>query len=107
MTGNRLGPKSDYLYTDDTGKQYTITVDDNLATAAGLAGAITPDPGAPPKRSKLRGVYVQSDTAPIIRKFVICGSVTAALYANNGSQAVTIDGETFTTTGRKGEQFSF
>lgn len=106
MTGNRLGPKSDYAYIDDTGATFTITVDDNLATAAGLAGAVSGSARIP-SRFKPRGVYVESVAAPVIRKFVICGAVTAALYKSNGSQTVAIDGEDFTTTGRKGEQASF
>lgn len=106
MAGNRLGNRSKYLYTDDTGAQYTIVTDDDLATAAGLAGAIAGSPQLP-RRFKPRGVYVQSDVAPVVRKFIICGSPTAALYKSNGSQALIIDTEAFTTTGRKGEQASF
>lgn len=106
MAGNRLGIRGNFLYEDDLGNQFTVRTDVDLATAAGLAAAVA---GAPslPKRFRPRGVYVQSTAAPIARKFLVVGDVTSTLYAANGRQAVTIDGESFTTTGRKGEQASF
>lgn len=107
MAGNRLGSRAKYGYTDDLGNNYSITTDIDLATAAGLAAPAAGAPGLP-KRFKPRGVYVQSTGAPpIARKFLVVGDPTAALYDSNGRQAVSIDGEAFTTTGRKGEQASF
>lgn len=117
LPGNRLGSKTKYLYESDGGSTYVLKIDPDLAVTgsglvAGTAGSTVP------KRFKPRGVYVQASVpavttpgseapATVARKFLIAGTVDAALYATNTPQVVTIDGLAFTTTGRRGEKQSF
>ena len=61
-----------------------------------------------PKRFKPRGVYIQGTVAgQTVRKFLISPLNDNPTYAAEASVAVTIDGITYGTTGRKGEQYSF
>jgi len=115
MAGNRLGSRSKYIYTSDSGSTYAVETDDSLAIAGfGAAGAapVAYDPASPgsttaaPKRFKPRGVYVQASDGA--RKFVICFNATASAYARNNSASYTIDTEEgWASTGRRGESQSF
>lgn len=102
MAGNKLGPKSYYLYTDDAGATYSILQDDDLAAAAGNTANDTNPP--PPRRFKPRVAHVEDATGA--RKAIVCGSDSSPLYGQNVSVAVTIDGDPWVTTGRRGERFS-
>lgn len=107
MAGNRLGPRGRFQYVSDTGDIYNIETDVDLATAGGLSVAVAGAGQAPPKRFSPRGVYCQSNTGGILaRRFVICDADFAS-YATTASTNITIDGEVFATTGRKGESLSF
>lgn len=117
MTWNRLGSKTDYVYTSDSGNTYSVSTDDDLAVAGLGAGAAAPvafDPenepanyvGPFPRRAKPRVVFAQAD-ADGARKELIAFSPTANLYQTVSRQAVTIDGEDGVTTGRRGEKFTF
>ncbi len=109
MSGNRLGPKVRVDYVSDSGKTYNLRVDSDLVISnSGLVLGSTGGP--PPKRWRPRGVFAQfpdPDTNRINRKFLICGTTAAALYASDTPATITIDGVVFTTTGRKGEKQSF
>lgn len=111
MPGNRLGSKSKYVYTNDFGDEYLLTLDDDLVlTNSGLTVAPAGTTAQPaPKRFQPRGVYVQQFIAGQgnARKFLVAGTPAAGLYATNSPQDVTIDGETFTSTGRRGERQTF
>lgn len=121
MTGNRLGPKSNYIYqTDVPAIVYIVERDDDLAIAgygAGTAAPVVFDPEnppsgktvlTPPKRFKPRVVFIQSPTDGA-RKDMVCFDPTASLYASTQSQnAGDIDSDaTFVTTGRRGETLTF
>lgn len=114
MAGNRLGEREKYEYTSDGGEVYKLETDESLAvagTGAGTAAPIVYDPatsdaGAEPKRFKPRVVFAQSPVDGA-RKEVICFDPTADLYQTEQSKTVVIDGETFVTTGRRGEKLTF
>lgn len=111
--GQFLGSRAPYIYESDSGQQYLLLLDTTLATLANtglVAATATNAAGATPRplRFKPRGVWWQSTTAGTPgRKFLICGDVTAGLYASQTSQAVTIDGIAGVTTGRVGEQLTY
>ena len=118
LTGNRLGSRGRYVYeSDEPGKGFILTTDEDLAVAGtgqGAAAPITYDPASPPvgielcpppKRFKPRVVFIQA--ADGSRKDLICFSPVANLYASTVPQSVTIDELAFETTGRRGEKISF
>ncbi len=120
MAGNRLGSRARFLYeSEEANVIYIIETDADLAVAGTGPGAAAPtpyDPSAeppagaticpPPKRFEPRGVWVKA-TSGTGRKFLKCFSNAAPLYATSTPTEVTIDGETFVTTGRIGEKQSF
>lgn len=107
MAGNRLGPRGRFQYTSDTGDIYNITTDVDLAAAGGLSVAVAGAGQAPPRRFKPRGVYAQNSVGGVLaRRFVICDA-DAAFYSTTSPSNITIDGEVFSTTGRRGETLSF
>ena len=111
MPGQRLGKKVKYKYTMDDGTDIRLKVDETLGSLAGTglspvaAGDILQNK---PSNFKPRAVYVQSVNAAgeLARKRIICNP-EGTLYKNNSEQSVTIDGETFQSTGRIGESYSF
>lgn len=107
MAGNTLGPRARVAYTSDTGDVWNLTTDADLAAASGLP-AVTEGTGQrKPSGASLRGVYAQATIGGrLVRKFIPCNA-TAAFYDTNSSTSITIDGTAFTTTGRKGESYSF
>lgn len=107
MAGNRLGPRARVQYTSDTGDIYNLTTDADLAAAGLLPIAVAGVGQAPPRRFQPRGVYCQSTVGGVLaRRFVPCDADFAA-YATSSSSNITIDGEVFATTGRRGETLSF
>lgn len=121
MSGNRLGPKSNYLYfTDDTNLAYIFSRDDDLALAGLGEGAAAPvlyDPENPPAGVtvtpkplgfKPRVVFVQSTTDGA-RKNMVAFHPASNLYLSNASQTFpAIAGDsTFVSTGKKGEALTF
>lgn len=111
--GQYSGARQSYVYETDSGEAYILLLDKTLgdladtglvpATADAAAGA-TPAP----KRFKPRVVFWQGTLGGrTVRKQVVCGTVTAALYASDVSQALTIDGAAGSTTGRRGEKLTF
>lgn len=117
MTWNRLGSKQLYVYTADDGNTYSISTDTDLAIAGLGVGAAAPvvfDPanppanfvGAAPKRFTPRTVFAEADDDGA-RKNLIAFNPTADLYQTTARQAVTIDGQTGITTGRRGEKLTF
>jgi hypothetical protein len=104
---NSLGPKAYYRYTDDNGDNFTYQSDIGLATAVGAVLSDT-DPPIPSRRFKPRVVLCQfRDGDNLLRKELIVPDPTSALYTANVSQTVIIEGTSFATTGRRGEQLSF
>ena len=111
--GQFTGGRSAYIYENDAGGTYLLSLDTTNASLAGtglvLATTATAGTASPkPANFKPRGVYWQATAAPIgARKFLTCGDVTASLYASETSQALTVDGVAGITTGRVGEKMSF
>lgn len=119
MAGNRLGPRARIIYeSDEVGQVYILQIDASFIVAGAGAGGSTPDifdptdPPAgvmicpPPRRFKPRIVYAQSANGDAVKEIVIA-SATGSLYATTLRKVVAIDGENFTTTGRRGEKISF
>lgn len=112
--GQFSGSKSKYVYVSEAGDNYILLLDDTLVITN--AGLVLFDPAAPPanscpapKRFKPRGVYWQATAAGFEgkRKFLVCGTAAAALYATSLSQEFAVDGVAGATTGRRGETQSF
>jgi hypothetical protein len=119
MAGNRLGPRTRVIYeSDETGTAYILTIDESFVVAGAGQGDDAPDeydPAAPPegidvspapKRFKPRIVYAQSASGDAVKRIVCCNA-DSDLYSTGTPSAVVIDGETFTTTGRRGEKLTF
>lgn len=111
--GQYTGQRKSYIYESDAGKKYILLLDSTLAGLAntGLVEATsgnTADATPAPKKFKPRVVFWQGTlNNRTVRKALVCGDVTATLYAKDTSQAVTIDGVDGSTTGRRGEKLSF
>lgn len=112
--GQFSGTRSKYVYVDDAGTNYILTLDDSLVITN--SGLVLFDPAAPPanscpapKRFTPRVVFWQATATGFEgkRKSLVAGTVDAALYASNLASEFTVDGVTGTTTGRKGEKLSF
>jgi len=107
LNGNRLGGKVPVVYASDSGNSYNMKVDADLvivgsALAAGATGSVKP------LGFKPRGVHAQLiDAGKLYRKFFICGTSNAAIYATNVPAIIACDGANFTTTGRRGETQRF
>ena len=105
-SGNTLGVRRYYAYESDGGTAYKYQTDETLGTA--MNATLNDSNPNLPKRFKPRGVYVQATVAgQTVRKFVIAPKNDNTTYAAESSTALVIDGVTFGTTGRKGEQLSF
>ena len=103
MSGNTLGERSLYKYTSDSGTEYKYLTDDDLAEAAGAElNDRLPDL---PRSFRPRIVYCQNSEG--VRKSVIIPDVENGVYSTETASNITIDGETFRTTGRRGERVSF
>ena len=118
MAGNRLGSRVKILYESDTvGTTYILTTDADFVVGGLGAGAAAPeifDPANPPAgvtvcpapgNFKPRCVYFKAVDGA--RKCLVATSPTANLYATSFGSDLVIDAETFTSTGRRGEQLSF
>lgn len=111
--GQYSGQRKSYVYESDAGKKYLLLLDSTLASLAntGLVEATTENAAAAtpaPKRFKPRVVFWQGTlNNRTVRKALVCGDVTATLYAKDTSQEITIDGVAGSTTGRRGEKLSF
>ena len=106
MAGNILGRRSYYLYTSDTGDEFSILTDDSLAEAVGLV--LNADNPAPPRRFQPRVLHVEFNSdAGLKRKSLVIGDASQANYSSNTTSTVTIDGDNYQTTGRRGETLSF
>ncbi len=119
MAGNRLGNRARVIYEgEEAGKVYILQIDASFVIAGAGTGAAAPtvfNPSSPPtgidycpspKRFKPRVVFAQSASGDAT-KTIVCCSAESDLYATTLPKNVTIDGETFTTTGRRGEKLSF
>lgn len=110
--GQELGPKASYIYTSDNGTQFVILRDNDLSLPAITGLELYTESSqfafSLPKRFSPRGVYwIAYDGARLIRKFIICGTLDATLYATDTSSPLTIGGLSGFTTGRKGETYTY
>jgi hypothetical protein len=109
--GQELGVRDKYTYVMDDGTTIKLTLDKTLGDAPGngLTATTTAD-GAinKPLSFKPRVVFVQRTTATgrLIRKQIVCNS-TSTLYTSKIETNVTIGGDAYQTTGRRGEVLSF
>lgn len=103
------GSRAVYEYTADSGTVYLLTLDETLGgiTGTGLTRATTGTTGInAPKRFEPRVVFWQGVlNGRIVRKSIVCNS-SGTLY-NDVSTALTIDEVDGSTTGRRGEKFTF
>lgn len=111
--GQFTGSRSQYVYTNDAGGKYVLTLDDTLAALSNTLTVFDPTAPAgaapPPKRFKPRGVFWQGTGTGFVgkRKYIVCGTSADTLYATAASQSLTVDGATGKLTGRKGEKLTF
>lgn len=107
--GQFTGTRATYEYVADDGSLYLISLDETLGglTGTGLDLANDTTTGTElPKRFVPRVVYWQGDLdGRIVRKALVCNT-DGALYGAK-STALTIDGVDGSTTGRRGEKFTF
>lgn len=107
--GQFSGTRSSYEYEADDGTMYLITLDTTLGnvTGTGLGLADTSTTATElPKRLTPRVVFWQGIlNNRVVRKSLVCNA-SGALYSST-SQNVTIDGVQGSTTGRRGEKFTF
>lgn len=106
MPFNTLGPRGRYNYTTDTGVDYTVETDVDLASAAGLTAVSDPEPPRLPSNIKPRVVFVQATVSGALRRKDLIVNADSTLFTDS-RQAVTIDGTAGQTTGRRGERVSF
>ncbi len=108
--GQFTGARAAYTYTKDDGTDIVICLDETLGSAAGnglvkltTASAL---PGKPLKFTP-RIVFWQGVLdGKTKRKQIVCNA-GSVLYGKVGSSALTIDGVSGVTTGRRGERQSF
>lgn len=102
-TGNTLGERRYFKYTDDGGEEYRYQTDETLGTAMGAElNDSLPDL---PKRFKTRKVHMVATIAgEEVAKSVTAPTSDNTAYAANGPSNVVIDTVTFRTTGRTGEK---
>lgn len=105
MSGNTLGTRRYYKYASDKDKLYSYLTDKDLGDAV---GAELNDSYPPmPRRFKPRGVYALATiNNKQVKKFLIIGDTKNDAWSDK-STTLTIDEETFKTTGRRGESLSF
>lgn len=106
MPFNSLGPRGRYVYTTDTGRDFVVETDVDLAAAAGLSAATSPEPDRLPSNINPRVVFVQAVVGGRTLRKNLVVNAGSPLFTDS-RKAVTIDGTAGTTTGRKGESVSF
>ncbi len=108
--GNTLGPRPTYQYTTDSGRNIRFRQDEDLATAVGNTASTS----GPLQQLPINGAYIaprvvyavqSSDDS--VRKTIVVGEANNSIFDTDNSQTITIDGEQFTTTGRRGERQQF
>lgn len=110
--GQYLGQKASYIYTTDNGTQFVLLRDTTLVFGE-LTGLELYTEGSTfaysiPRKFRPRGVYWLGFSGQrAVRKYVICGTLDATLYASDTSQPLTIDGIAGFTTSRYGEQYQY
>lgn len=107
--GQFSGQRATYEYESDNGTIYLISLDETLGsiTGSGLGLADSSTTGIElPKRFIPRVVFWQGDlNGRVVRKSLVCNT-DGTLYTAK-SVALTIDGVEGSTTGRRGEKFTF
>jgi hypothetical protein len=107
--GQFLGTRSAYVYTTDAEDLYILQLDDTLAALTGTdledyTGQADAKPA--PKRFSPRIVYWESNDRSK-RKRIVCGKGDSALYGQETSSKLTVDGVEGFTTGRVGEKLTY
>lgn len=111
--GQFSGSRSRYVYTNDSGDDYILRLDDTLAALSTTLTAFDPaNPGTAVKKPdgfKPRGVYWIATATGFEgrKKFIVCGDGSDALYDTTTGATLTVDGVAGRTTGRKGESLTF
>lgn len=105
-TGNTLGVRRYYQYTDEGGNNYKVLTDQTLGDAMnGTLNDTNPDL---PKRQYPRRVLAQALIGGVlVKKRLIAFTNDNTAYAADGSTNIVIDTVTFKTTGRVGERKTF
>jgi hypothetical protein len=109
--GQELGVRDKYTYTMDDGEKVRLVLDKTLGDVAdnGLTTSTTTDgAGNKPLNFTPRIVFIQRTTATgrTIRKQIVCNA-DSDLYTKKTVSEVTVNGDSYQTTGRRGEKLSF
>lgn len=118
--------KKKFVYVDDAGKNWIINIAEDRASATPSTELTVYNPASPPSGGvqgvlnpkRCRRVYAQgavaigSEASHIVKRQFIC-NIASEMYASNAAQSVSYTGDdeadaiTLTTTGRRGERFTF
>lgn len=106
MAGSTLGQRGNYVYTSDSGTQYAIQTLVTLGTAASLT-PLTSSKGSLPRRFRPRVLHLEATISNRqVKKKLIC-EANNAQYKTDAGGSITVDGTSFTVTGRTGERVSY
>jgi len=92
-----------YAYTDDTGVELPVRMDESKAAIGGFSEG-TPTSGVmgPTPLNRVRGVYAKSDSGKSI--FIPCATKGQILFAATNSSPFTYKGTTYYTVSSRGEK---
>lgn len=108
--GNRLGPRGTFVYTSDSLVEYNISLDRSVSIAVGntlSTDAALPNVRASGNRPIEPRYFLLALTAtPTIKKKAIVCDADNTTFAADGASTLTINGVSWTVTGRVGEKRS-
>ena len=110
--GQRLGPRASYVYQLDDDQLVVLQLDSTLGDLPNTG--LTRYDGTQPVCKKFVGFeprYVRwqvvlADGKRATKK-IICNNTAGSYYKSEAPQAITIDGDAGTTTGRVGEKYTY
>lgn len=103
LNGNRLGSRGLFVYTADDGLSYKVRTDSDNAAAGGFTAATNEDDL--PRGMKMRYLNLQLvDAGKTYRKRLYCAVPNATPYTSSTGSTVTVDGASWTITGKVGEK---
>lgn len=107
--GNRLGKRAAFDYETDDGESVLMVQDESVGLAIGNIKATEAQRATSVNSKYLRGRYVllQLKSDPNVKKKVVVGDSTNAIFAADSTTDVTINGVVWATTGRVGEAVTF
>lgn len=106
MAGSTLGKRINYVYTSDSGTQYSLKTLATLGTAAGLTPLTSGKPSLP-RGFKPRVIHCEAVIGGVLVRKNLAIDADNAKYKTDAAGTVNIDSSAFVITGRRGERASF